>query len=298
LDVSLSRIEMTHASVVMLGENNKELLRISDANFSSAVDLAGDKLIGVGKASIGLVDAAGSVFVRNVATPVSITSEAVKLTPLTGKLADGDITGEAGLALTGQSKYSVNLQVKNADVAKLLQEAGVNKRVLTGGKLQLTTGLTGTGGLATMAGTGRAEIVGGQLADIPVLSMLASLLQVPVLRELKFDECLLEFSLADNVMQTPVISLKATQVQVFGKGTVSLADYSLNHTFTLALGKGALENAPKEVRAIFTQREDGFQTIDFKVWGPYDSPKTDIQQRLVKGAAEQLLQKGLQKFLK
>jgi hypothetical protein len=38
--------------------------------------------------------------------------------------------------------------------------------------------------------------------------------------------------------------------------------------------------------------------LDFRVWGPYDSPKTDLQQRIVKGAAEQLLQKGLEKLFK
>jgi len=44
---------------------------------------------------------------------------------------------------------------------------------------------------------------------------------------------------------------------------------------------------------MFTEREDGSLAIDFKVWGPYDSPKNDLKERLVKGAAEQLLQKFL-----
>jgi hypothetical protein len=67
---------------------------------------------------------------------------------------------------------------------------------------------------------------------------------------------------------------------------------------TLALAKGLLANVPKEVRAIFTERSDGYLTLDFRVWGPYDSPKTDLQQRIVMGAAEQLLEKGLQKLLR
>jgi uncharacterized protein YhdP len=298
LEISLSRVEMKHASVVMVDGKNKELLRINDANFSSSVDLSGDKLTGSGKASVELVTAAKSLFIHNFGAPVTITPEAVKLAPLSGRLADGEIGGDAALALAGVAKYTVNLQVKNADVVKLLQEAGVTKRVMSGGKLQLTTALAGTGGLATMNGSGKAEIVGGQLVEMPVLSLLATVLQVPALRDLKFDECRLEFSLSNNVMQTPVISLKSPQVQITGQGSVRLEDYALNHTFTLALARGALDGAPKEVQAIFTPRQDGFQTIDFKVWGPYDSPKTDIKERLIKGAAGQLIQKGLQQLFK
>ena len=55
---------------------------------------------------------------------------------------------------------------------------------------------------------------------------------------------------------------------------------------------------PKEIQGAFKDRGDGYLTVDFKVTGPYDSPKTDLSQRLLKGAGEQLLQKGLQKLLK
>lgn len=108
----------------------------------------------------------------------------------------------------------------------------------------------------------------------------------------------MEFSTSNNVMQTPVIRLISPEVQITGKGSVNLEDYSLNHDMTLALAKDLLAHVPKEVRAIFTERSDGYLALDFRVWGPYDSPKTDLQQRIVKGAAEQLLQKGLEKLFK
>ena len=293
LDIAVSHIEMKHASVVMLSDSGKELLHITDANFSSAVNLSGNKLTGNGNARIAEAVAANSLFIRNIAAPVALTADAVKLAPLSGKLADGDISGDAGLTLTGGSKYSVNLKLKDVDVVKLIQEAGVAKKVFSSGKLQLTTALTGTGGLATINGTGKAEITGGQLVDIPVLNLLATLLQISALQNLKFDECVFEYTLANNVMETPVISLKSPQVQITGKGSVALEDYSLNHTLTLALAKGALDNTPKEVRSVFTQREDGSFALEFKVWGPYDSPKTDLEKRLLKGVGDQLLKKFL-----
>ena len=81
------------------------------------------------------------------------------------------------------------------------------------------------------------------------------------------------------------------RVQLTGKGQLTLADNKLDHTFTLTLTSGALDRAPKEIRQEFTQNADGSYAIDFKVWGPYDSPKTDLQKRLLKGIGEQLLKK-------
>ena len=280
----------------LVSEKNKPLVKIDGIDFSSSVSFADGKLAGTGKTSFDKVSVAEALFVQNLAAPVTMSADTVKLAPLTGKVADGAVTGDAALQLTPAFKYMVNLQVKNSDVAKLLAEAGT-KQVLNG-KLQLTVSLEGTGGLPTIAGKGRAEITDGTLMEIPVLNLVASLLQIEALRNLKFSECLLEFSINNNVMQTPVIRLTSPQIEITGKGTVSLDDYSLKHDMTIAFAKGTLDRAPKEVRNLFTERQDGSLALDFRVWGPYDAPKTDLQDRIIKGVGEQLIEKGLQKFLK
>ncbi len=295
LDLAVDRIEMRHATLLIRKQTGQELLRVTDADFSAHVKMSSDKLTGSGSASLAEAVAAGSLFVRQVVAPVRIEGHTVKLAPLSGTIAGGEIAGDA--ALIG-SKYVVNLQVKDADVVRLIQEAGVAKKVFSSGKLQLTTALAGTGGLETIVGDGRAEITGGQLVDIPVLTLVGALLQVPVLQNLKFDECRLEYTISNNVMQTPVVSLKAPQAQITGQGSVALEDDSLNHTMTLALAKETLEHAPKEVQRLFQQRQDGWYTIEFKVWGPYDKPKTDLDKRLLKGVGEQLLEKGLKQLMK
>jgi uncharacterized protein involved in outer membrane biogenesis len=297
LEIALSKLALTHGTVVMVGENNKVLVSVENIDLASAVNFAGGKLSGNGKAGIETLNIANSLFVRRLAAPVSFPADSVKLSPLSGKLADGDVSGDLTLRVLGGAQYQLNLQVKNADVDKLLQEAGVAKRPLTG-KLQATAALAGTGGLPTIVGNGRAEIVGGELKGVPALEMVGALLQVPELSDLRFDQCVLEFSLSNNVMQTPVVKLTSPKVQITGKGSVSLTDYSLDHDLTLALAKDVLANVPKEVRGIFTERSDGFLTLDFRVWGPYGKPKTDLTKRLVKGVTNQLLGKDLKKLFK
>jgi uncharacterized protein involved in outer membrane biogenesis len=294
LDITLSKLALENGTVVMLDEKNKELVRITNINITSKLETSGDKMEGDGDARIETLSAANSLFARNVAAPIKISAERVALAPLSGSLAGGAVSGDIGLKLAGAFQYGVNIKVKDGDMAKLLQEAG-SKPVLTG-KLQADAALTGTGGLPTMAGNGKLEIVNGTLIGVPLLETLAALLQINELRNLKFTECLFEFTMANNQMPTPVIRLVSPQVKITGKGVVSLADYSLNHEMTLALAPNLLEKVPGEIRDIFQKQSDGFLAITFHVTGPYDNPKNDIKETLIKGAAKSLIQKGLQKL--
>lgn len=296
VDIEISKIALSRGAVTMLGDKGKALVTVQGLDFASAISLAGNKLSGTGKAGVTTVNVADSLMVRSFAAPVALSPAEVKLAPLSGKVAGGDIGGEVTLRLKDGFGYQVQLQVKNSDMATLLQEAGT-KVVLTG-KLQLDTALTGTGGLETMAGKGTAEITGGQLMEIPLMNLLATLLQVPELRGLQFSECRLEFTIANNQMPTPVIRLVAPQVQVTGKGVVSLADYSLNHDMTLTLAPGLVAKVPKEIRGVFAAQPDGSLAISFHVSGPYDAPKTDLTERIAKGAVGGLLEKGLQKLFR
>ena len=293
-DLVLSKLAIAQGTVSLLGEKDKTLLKMEGINLSSSASFADGKLSGTGKTGIEKVDVADKLFVQQLAAPVAISAGQIKLAPLTGKLADGAITGDATLELSPAFEFAANVQVKDTDVAKLLTDAGT--RPVLNGKLQLTTSLKGTGGLATMAGNGRAEIKNGRLTTIPILSLLATLLQVPELREIQFTQCLLEFSITNNTLQTPVIRLVGPEVQVDGKGVVSLEDNSLNHDFTMTFSKELLDRFPTPVHNLLAVRPDGSLALEFRVWGPYDSPKTDLQQRLLKGVGQQLIDKGLQLF--
>ena len=186
----------------------------------------------------------------------------------------------------------MNVQLTNSDVARLLQAAGANPVV--SGKLNITTSLTGMGGVPPIVGSGRVQIANGQLMEIPLLNVLATLLQVSALSDLSFDQCLLEYSISNNVMQTPVIRVASPHVQITGSGAVALDKYTLNHQMRMTFPKGTFDAALPGIRDLFTEQPDGSLTLDFKVTGPYNSPKTDITKRIGK----QLLQKGLEQLFK
>ncbi len=292
LNLTLSKLALTDGTIVMLGEGNKPLVQIDGINLTTGVNLTGGTLSGQGETKLALLNIAQSLLIRQLGAPVVISAAEVKLAPVSGKLAGGTVGGALGLQLAGGFKYLLDLQIKDSSVAMLLKEAGT-KEVLTG-KLQATAKLEGTGGLPTITGGGKAEVADGLLVDVPLLTTIGALLQIEELKQLKFTECVLEFTMTNNLMQTPAIKITAPKVQLTGRGTVQLSDYALNHEFTLALAQDLLSKLPKEVREALSQRADGYYTLSFKVTGPYDAPKTDLAAVLAKGAGQQLLKKGLQ----
>jgi uncharacterized protein involved in outer membrane biogenesis len=296
LAIALSRLELDHGQIAMNDEAGKALVAVSDLNLASGVEYGGGKLTGTGKASIGKMGVANALFITGIASPITYSAEQITLDSLTGKLAGGTVSGNLLVKVLGGTKYGVNLQIKDADMATLLQEAGT-KPVMTG-KMQVTTKLDGTAGLSTIAGNGHAEITDGKLVGVPILELLSTLLQVPELRALSFTETKVEFTMGNNELQTPVIKLVGPLVRLTGKGAVALADNSLNHDFTLALAPAAADRMPSQVRDIFEKQADGFYAISFHVSGTYSSPKTDLTERLAKGAVNKLIDKGLKSLFK
>jgi uncharacterized protein involved in outer membrane biogenesis len=289
LDIVLSKLAITQGAVSLISDKNKPLVKVDGINFSSAVSLIDNKMSGTAKAGIDKINLSDALFVEEVAASITLGSDEVKLAPLSGNLADGTLAGDVLVKFSDGLNYNVNMQVTNADVAKLLQEA--NTKPVMSGKLMATTTLAGTGGLPTIVGNGRAQIDGGQLMEIPILNQIAFVLQMDALRNLKFSECVLEFSISNNVMQTPVIRLTSPELQITAKGSVSLADNTLKHDVTITFAKGAIGSIPNTIVGFFTQQADGSEALSFKVWGPFSSPKTDLASRLAQGALHQLLDK-------
>jgi len=127
---------------------------------------------------------------------------------------------------------------------------------------------------------------------------VAAALDLPHLRDLRFQEGAIDFTLAGDVLRTPVVRFISGDVRILGKGEVQLRTGELAHQFTLLVPQAAVRRAPKEMRTAFTDRGDGLAGVDFRVWGPYRSPRTDLQDRVLRGFAESILRKGLKQFLR
>ncbi|HSB60488.1 MAG TPA: AsmA family protein, partial [Vicinamibacteria bacterium] len=295
IELVLKNLAVENAEITMHDATKAPLMTVHDADLESSFKVAAAGAQGSGQASIATLSLADMLFVRGISAPIAMSKEALSLSPIRGKLAGGEVGGDLNVKLKDGFRYTASLEVKGAQVQKLLEEAKSARAV--SGTLVGKASFEGTGGLPTMKGKGRAEIADCKVANAPVFGALAAALRVQELANPSFEQCLIEFTLAGSRLQMPVISLKGRQMQLTGRGTTNLDTYALDYDLNLALGTETLDKIPvRELKAAFKDRGDGFSALDFKVTGTSTAPQTDLAARVGKAAATEAAVGGLKKL--
>jgi hypothetical protein len=152
-----------------------------------------------------------------------------------------------------------------------------------------------------MKAQGNAEIVDCKVEDSKMLALLSTVTKVPELASPEFDECLIEFTLAKNVVTTPTVSLKGKAIQLTGEGKLNLVSSvssTLDYDMEMALAEELLAKiGVKELREAFVKRDDGFSVVKFRVYGTTEEPQTDLLQRIGKAAATKAVKDQVNKLL-
>lgn len=296
LELEIANMKLAKANFLVLKPQGKKLLDVSDLNVNSIVTGSDQSLAGKGELKIARAAVVDSIVMSEVHSPLVVEQQQLKLPDITAKVEDGTFKGNVIVDLKKDGyPYTVHADVAGVDVGKLGARFSDKASYLTG-KLRLTTDVTGVGGDTNkLKGKGNAHVDSGTLTGVPLLQTIASLLNIPELQRIQFDEITVEYAMDNGVIDTPVIKLMSKDIQVTGSGKTDF-DFNLDHRFTLALSPAIMAKVPKEAIDLFAKRDDGFRTIDFKVTGPASSPKTDLTDKLVKGAANKLIEKGLEQF--
>jgi uncharacterized protein involved in outer membrane biogenesis len=297
LRVELKRLAVDGASVVMTDQTKARLMTVEGADFRSAFAVEGGVAQGSGEATIAMIDLADLLFLRSVRAPLVLSKETVKLAPIRGKVAGGDVTGDVTVHLKRGFRYVANLEAKGVEVSTLLAEAKSGGGVA--GELQAKATFEGTGGLDTMRGRGQGSVTGCRVEHGRTFALLASILQVPELVSPDFDECRVEFVQTGRRLSTPVVQLDGKSVQLRGQGTMDLATGGLDYQMSLALAPKLLAKVTRpELRPAFKDRGDGFSAADFHLYGTTSAPQTDLLSRVAKAAATDAVKKQLDRLFK
>jgi uncharacterized protein involved in outer membrane biogenesis len=293
LDVVVPRLSLTRGTLTVTRERKGPIVGASGIEVVTSLLRLGSALSGQGQFSVAALRVAERVEVQELAAPLRFGDGDLTLAPLTGRLADGALGGQVTVHLVGPTRYAISLDLSDARAEALMSALGGPS---LSGRLRAQASFTGAAEGVT--GQGHAEIRDGQLHEFPVLGTVAAALDLPFLRDLRFQEGAIDFAVAGDVLETPVVRFVSGDVRILGKGEVLLRTGQLAHEFTLLVPPAAVRRAPREMRTAFTERPGGLMGVDFRVWGPYRSPRTDLQDRVLRGFAESLLRKGLRQFLR
>ncbi|HXK10543.1 MAG TPA: AsmA family protein [Vicinamibacteria bacterium] len=297
LHVVLKQLSVTEGSVVMTDHSGSRLLAIDGADFRSAFEVAGGIARGSGEARVATVDLASLLFVRALRSPIEMSRESVRLAPVRGRVAGGDVTGDVTVHLKDGFRYVANLEVKGADVRTLLAEAKSTAGV--SGTLRAKASFEGRGGMATMKGRGEATVDRCRVEHAAALALLADVLKVPELKSPDFEECRVEFVQSGSRLTTPAVSLRGQALRLTGRGSVNLDTYGLDYDMRLALAPKLLAKVTRpELRSAFQDGGDGFSSIDFRLFGTTLDPRTDLVSRVGKAAATSAAKGQLDRLFK
>ena len=297
LDIVLSEVRVDGAQITMSDDEGTNLMTVEDVDFAAALQVSGGVTQGQAQASIATVNMADMLFVRSVEAPLTLSTEQVQLSPIEGQVAGGKATGEMTTHLQGGFRYEGKLDLAGVSVTTLLQEAQSNLGV--SGTLRGILSFEGTGPMSTLKANGHAEIDDCRVEDSNMLALLSTALKVPELANPEFEDCRIEYSLANNVVSNPVVSLKGQAMELTGHGRLNLVDSALNYDLKLALTEALLNKITMpQLRGAFEPRGDGFSEIAFRAYGTTDAPETDILTRVGRAAAEDAIKDQANKLLK
>ncbi len=279
-------------ALIVMKDPKAVFMKVEDAGLDAAFRVTEAGAQGAGKATIKTLNLADTMYVRGITAPIRISKQSLVLAPIRGKLAGGDLTGEARVELGGGFRYTTSLEARGVPVETLLEEARYPRGV--GGRLVAKASFEGTGGLPTMKGSGNAEIADCKVSEARVLSLLSTVLEVPELARPDFDQCLVDFRLAASRVHTPRVRLVGKEIQLTGSGVVNLESSTLDYQMTLALARPLFNKiTARELRGAFEDRGDGFSTVDFKIYGSTLAPQTDLVARIGQAAVAGAVERGL-----
>jgi hypothetical protein len=285
LRVVLSKLSVDDGTVVVTDATRSTLLAVEGLDVRSAFAVDAGVATGKGTVNARTLEVARRLFVRDVSAPLALTKESFTLSPVRGHAGGGELRGETSVRFKNGFRYVARLEVKDAEVKRLLEEA--HSAALVAGRLEAEARFEGTGGLATLHGSGKGRITGCRVENNRSLALVSALLGVRELARPDLDVCRAEFTQVGARVTTPVLVLKGKALELTGHGSMNVETSVLDYDLTLALAPALFAKVTRpELRSAFHTRADGFSAIDFRVTGTTLEPKTDILARLGRSAAE------------
>ncbi|HXX92043.1 MAG TPA: hypothetical protein VEN81_00325, partial [Planctomycetota bacterium] len=163
----------------------------------------------------------------------------LKLHPFTGDFYGGRMTVHAEIPQTRPLLIRpMNIDVRDADVAKMSEGAPFVKRRMTG-RFNAVFALTVDPKLSSRRpiAAGHCEITDGDLWDVPALSGIIHLLALSPVSEKRIDTAVLEFTVEEGRYRIDKMHFLGYPVSLFGDGSASLTGDWIDVTFIPRLGK-------------------------------------------------------------
>ncbi len=186
--------------------------------------------------------------------------------------------------------YSFQVDWQNIDLNDLLPPKKINKDMLSG-KLEGQAFLEGKElSPEALSGQGKLRIKEGKLVGMPLFQLLVSLLEMPFLAEIDFEEISTDFFLENKTVTTDNLKLLSRDITMFAKGSF---DFETNLDYQLIIGLSPEISADSSLQLLYPQNEKGWLIIKTPLTGTFKKPKLN----LLKAPVERIIKKGFEDII-
>jgi len=215
---------------------------------------------------------------------------------LSAKIYGGSINGNANIILgkDSQPNFSTTLSLSAVDAKDALKQL-TGQTFLTG-KAEGMMKLAGKGNnIKAVTGNADISLKNGKISSHPIQNVLSLIPQMPDLRTINFETATVSSTIKDGKVNIKNAQLEDPKLIKFSsKGEIKLSGQKLSLPSHLSLKCSDIIKM-QLLSGAFTQENNIWCGIDFKIFGTLSKPKTDLQDKLAKqaitGILEQLLDK-------
>jgi uncharacterized protein involved in outer membrane biogenesis len=285
--VSVAGLRLTNATIELLDPKRQPVFVGTNVN-ADFTDFT-DGVAGTAKFS-KLVWNNTWIF-ENVTTNFRYTKGGVfTLDDLAASSLGGEVKGNFEITTNAEgSPFKGDLVVRGVDINALAQAAGWSAGDV-GGRATGEIKISGKSReFARLEGPGQLTIENGYLRKLELFESLAQVLAFPELANLQPRETTVSFNLRDEKAFIDSLVLKTGTLTINAKG-VARFDGKLILDSQLMIPEATFKTLPDFAATNFTKQDNGYHTLDFKITGKTNAPKTDLAEKLIGGSVKDKVQ--------
>lgn len=243
---------------------------------------------------------AGGVEVGQFATDLEVNGDRVVLSPLTFQLFGGRYQGAVNAQLGKALTLTIKSRLQDLNVAQLAAFGGSPDTIsgtLTGAGTFSGSGADVAAVLKSARGSGTATITNGAIRRLNLVRTVVLFFGRPAPQTAdgtdQFERIDASFSLADQILRAEPFSMRSRDVDIVGKGTLSVDTQALDGTADMSLSEELSKQAGTDL--VRYTREGNRVVLPARIDGTISAPRLTIDAA---AAASRGLRNEVQRRLK
>jgi hypothetical protein len=292
---SIEKIVVENGDFTWISKSNQNLLHLDGISLLFQADEAGN---GSGRLLVAKGAVLETLAFHGLHAPISLASGVLSVPQLTAKSGGGQLTASFSGELTRPGiPFRAEAGLHHVDFAQMSQEIPASKMAgMASGAFRLESPALRT---AEITGEGKIQITDGFFKSFSLLQIVGQIFQIQELANLKIRHGSAEFTVANRQILFNPLVLRSDDLVLEAPGSLDF-DKQLALQARLTLPEKLLKS--KNIQGFLSRFSPadsaGNRSIDFKITGSYEKPRTDLVEKMMPDGVGGLLQQVLGNFLK